>query len=72
MSLDFDVFAVDPKPIPSAVPGFEQASLVDIARSIKQTLKISVQLSDFAGARNFLAARVGGQEILQFCAHFDL
>jgi glyoxylase-like metal-dependent hydrolase (beta-lactamase superfamily II) len=26
MSLDFDVFAVDPKPIPSAVPGFEQAA----------------------------------------------
>ena len=25
MSLDFDVFAVDPKPIPSAVPGFEDA-----------------------------------------------
>lgn len=25
MSLDFDVFLVDPKPIPSAVPGFEQA-----------------------------------------------
>ena len=25
MSLDFSVFAVDPKPIPSAVPGFEQA-----------------------------------------------
>jgi glyoxylase-like metal-dependent hydrolase (beta-lactamase superfamily II) len=25
MSLEFDVFAVDPKPIPSAVPGFEQA-----------------------------------------------
>jgi glyoxylase-like metal-dependent hydrolase (beta-lactamase superfamily II) len=25
MSLDFDVFAVAPKPIPSAVPGFEQA-----------------------------------------------
>ena len=26
MSLDFDVFAVDPKPIPSAVPEFEQAA----------------------------------------------
>jgi glyoxylase-like metal-dependent hydrolase (beta-lactamase superfamily II) len=26
MSLDFDVFIVDPKPIPSAVPGFEQAA----------------------------------------------
>ncbi len=26
MSLDFDVFTVDPKPIPSAVPGFEQAA----------------------------------------------
>jgi glyoxylase-like metal-dependent hydrolase (beta-lactamase superfamily II) len=26
MSLDFDVFAVGPKPIPSAVPGFEQAA----------------------------------------------
>jgi glyoxylase-like metal-dependent hydrolase (beta-lactamase superfamily II) len=25
MSLEFDVFAVDPKPIPSTVPGFEQA-----------------------------------------------
>ena len=25
MSLEFDVFVVDPKPIPSAVPGFEQA-----------------------------------------------
>jgi glyoxylase-like metal-dependent hydrolase (beta-lactamase superfamily II) len=25
MSLDFDVFLVDPKPIPSAVPGFEDA-----------------------------------------------
>ena len=25
MSLDFDVFVVDPKPIPSAVPGFEEA-----------------------------------------------
>ena len=25
MSLDFSVFAVDPKPIPSTVPGFEQA-----------------------------------------------
>jgi glyoxylase-like metal-dependent hydrolase (beta-lactamase superfamily II) len=25
MSLDFDVFAVNPKPIPSAVPGFEEA-----------------------------------------------
>ena len=25
MSLDFDVFMVDPKPIPSAVPGFEAA-----------------------------------------------
>jgi glyoxylase-like metal-dependent hydrolase (beta-lactamase superfamily II) len=25
MSLDFDVFVVDPKPIPSAVPGFEAA-----------------------------------------------
>ena len=25
MSLGFDVFAVAPKPIPSAVPGFEQA-----------------------------------------------
>jgi hypothetical protein len=25
MSLEFDVFAVDPKPIPSAVPGFEEA-----------------------------------------------
>src|ERR1700759_1116471 len=25
MSLDFDVFAVAPKPIPSAVPGFEEA-----------------------------------------------
>jgi glyoxylase-like metal-dependent hydrolase (beta-lactamase superfamily II) len=25
MSLDFDVFAVDPKPIPSTVPGFEEA-----------------------------------------------
>ena len=25
MSLDFDVFAVDPKPIPSAVPGFDEA-----------------------------------------------
>jgi glyoxylase-like metal-dependent hydrolase (beta-lactamase superfamily II) len=25
MSLDFDVFVVDPKPIPSAVPGFEDA-----------------------------------------------
>jgi glyoxylase-like metal-dependent hydrolase (beta-lactamase superfamily II) len=25
MSLDFDVFTVDPKPIPSAVPGFEEA-----------------------------------------------
>jgi glyoxylase-like metal-dependent hydrolase (beta-lactamase superfamily II) len=25
MSLDFDVFAVEPKPIPSAVPGFEEA-----------------------------------------------
>lgn len=24
MSLDFDVFVVDPKPIPSAVPGFEE------------------------------------------------
>jgi glyoxylase-like metal-dependent hydrolase (beta-lactamase superfamily II) len=26
MSLDFDVFLVDPKPIPSAIPGFEQAT----------------------------------------------
>jgi glyoxylase-like metal-dependent hydrolase (beta-lactamase superfamily II) len=26
MSLDFDVFVVDPKPIPSAVPGFEEAT----------------------------------------------
>ena len=26
MSLDFDVFVVDPKPIPSAVPGFEEAA----------------------------------------------
>ena len=26
MSLDFDVFIVDPKPITSAVPGFEQAA----------------------------------------------
>ena len=26
MSLDFDVFVVDPKPIPSAVPAFEQAA----------------------------------------------
>lgn len=26
MSLDLDVFMVDPKPIPSAVPGFEQAA----------------------------------------------
>ena len=26
MSLDFHVFIVDPKPIPSAVPGFEQAA----------------------------------------------
>lgn len=25
MSLDFDVFSVDPKPIPNGVPGFEQA-----------------------------------------------
>ena len=25
MSLDFDVFTVDPKPIPAAVPGFEEA-----------------------------------------------
>jgi glyoxylase-like metal-dependent hydrolase (beta-lactamase superfamily II) len=25
MSLDFDVFAVDPKPIPGAVPGFDEA-----------------------------------------------
>jgi len=25
MSLDFDVFVVAPKPIPSAVPGFEEA-----------------------------------------------
>jgi glyoxylase-like metal-dependent hydrolase (beta-lactamase superfamily II) len=25
MSLDFDVFAVDPKPVPSAVPGFDEA-----------------------------------------------
>ena len=25
MSLGFDVFAVAPKPIPSAVPGFEEA-----------------------------------------------
>jgi len=25
MSLDFDVFVVDPKPVPSAVPGFEEA-----------------------------------------------
>ena len=25
MSLDFDVFVVDPKPIPGAVPGFEDA-----------------------------------------------
>jgi glyoxylase-like metal-dependent hydrolase (beta-lactamase superfamily II) len=25
MSLDYDVFAVEPKPIPSAVPGFEEA-----------------------------------------------
>jgi glyoxylase-like metal-dependent hydrolase (beta-lactamase superfamily II) len=25
MSLDFDVFVVDPKPIPNAVPGFEEA-----------------------------------------------
>jgi hypothetical protein len=25
MSLEFDVFVVDPKPIPSAVPGFEEA-----------------------------------------------
>ena len=25
MSLDFDVFTVDPKPIPSSVPGFEEA-----------------------------------------------
>src|SRR5580693_8511603 len=25
MSLDFDVFVVNPKPIPSAVPGFEEA-----------------------------------------------
>jgi len=25
MSLDYDVFVVDPKPIPSAVPGFEEA-----------------------------------------------
>jgi hypothetical protein len=25
MSLDFDVFVVDPKPVPSAVPGFEDA-----------------------------------------------
>jgi glyoxylase-like metal-dependent hydrolase (beta-lactamase superfamily II) len=25
MSLDYDVFAVDPKPIPSAVPGYEEA-----------------------------------------------
>jgi glyoxylase-like metal-dependent hydrolase (beta-lactamase superfamily II) len=25
MSLDFDVFVVDPKPIPSAVPGFDEA-----------------------------------------------
>jgi glyoxylase-like metal-dependent hydrolase (beta-lactamase superfamily II) len=25
MSLDFDVFVVDPKPIPSAIPGFEEA-----------------------------------------------
>jgi len=25
MSLDFDVFVVDPKPIPSAVPGFAEA-----------------------------------------------
>jgi glyoxylase-like metal-dependent hydrolase (beta-lactamase superfamily II) len=25
MSLDFDVFVVDPKPIPSSVPGFEEA-----------------------------------------------
>jgi hypothetical protein len=25
MSLDFDVFVVDPKPIPSTVPGFEEA-----------------------------------------------
>jgi hypothetical protein len=26
MSLDFDVFVVDPKPIPSTVPGFEEAA----------------------------------------------
>src|SRR5260370_12588084 len=25
MSLDFDVFVVEPKPIPSAVPGFDEA-----------------------------------------------
>ena len=25
MSLEFDVFAVEPKPIPGSVPGFEQA-----------------------------------------------
>jgi glyoxylase-like metal-dependent hydrolase (beta-lactamase superfamily II) len=25
MSLEFDVFVADPKPIPSAVPGFEEA-----------------------------------------------
>ena len=25
MSLDFDVFVVDPKPVPNAVPGFEHA-----------------------------------------------
>jgi glyoxylase-like metal-dependent hydrolase (beta-lactamase superfamily II) len=26
MSLDFDIFLADPKPIPSAIPGFEQAT----------------------------------------------
>ena len=25
MSLDFDVFVVDPKPVPSAIPGFDEA-----------------------------------------------
>jgi hypothetical protein len=45
MSLDFDVFVVGPKPIPSAVPGFEEA--VDPATWPPST---STMISDDGGA----------------------
>ena len=59
MSLDYDVFVVDPKPIPSAVPGFDEAVGPDSRASWLRALDAVAGLEAgtvIAGHRNPQAA----------------